>query len=149
VSRTYIPEAVRRRVAEAAGRRCGYCHAQEQIVGYPLHIEHIIPEATGGASSEDNLWLSCCVCSNAKGTRTHDHDAITGSMAPLFDPRRQAWTEHFAWSTDGTRVIGLTAIGRVTISALQLNAPFRVHARQRWVAVGWHPPHVPAHDRRR
>jgi hypothetical protein len=140
VSATYIPEALRRRVADAAGRACGYCQTQERIVGYPLHIEHIIPEARGGPSSEDNLWLACCVCNNAKGTKTHALDPLTGTEVPLFDPRRQTWAEHFVWSDDGTRVLGLTASGRATVASLQLNAPFRVHARQRWAAVGWHPP---------
>lgn len=45
MSRTYIPEAVRERVAKAARYRCGYCLTQQDIVGYLLHIEHIIPEA--------------------------------------------------------------------------------------------------------
>jgi hypothetical protein len=140
VSRTYIPDAVRLRVAEAAGRRCGYCHTQEQIVGYALHIEHIIPEAAGGASSEENLWLACCVCNNAKGTRTEGVDPTTGSEARLFHPRTQRWREHFAWSDDGASVVGLTATGRATVVTLQLNAPFRVRTRERWAAVGWHPP---------
>ena len=33
----------------------------------------------------------------------------------LFDPRRQRWSEHFAWSDDGTRVIGRTPCGRATV----------------------------------
>lgn len=143
MSRTHIPEALRRRVAESAGRRCGYCQAQELLVGYPLHIEHIIPEAAGGPSSEDNLWLACCVCNNAKGARTHEPDPTTGSKVRLFNPRAQVWKEHFTWSDDGVRVVGLTAVGRATVTALQLNTPFRVHTRQRWVAVGWHPPSDP------
>jgi hypothetical protein len=140
VSRTYIPDAVRLRVAEAAGRRCGYCHAQEIIVGYPLHVEHIIPEAAGGPSSEDNLWLACSVCNGAKGTKTHAVDPTTGKEVALFHPRTQIWREHFAWSEGGTLVVGLTATGRATVAALQLNDPFRVRTRERWVAVGWHPP---------
>lgn len=140
MSRTYIPDAVRLRVAQVAGRRCGYCHAQEEIVGYALHVEHIVPEAAGGPSSEDNLWLACCVCNNAKGTKTQEVDPRTGSSAPLFNPRVQRWGEHFAWSEDGTRVLGLTPTGRATVAALELNAPFRVRTRERWAAVGWHPP---------
>ncbi|HEY3227585.1 MAG TPA: hypothetical protein VGJ87_00105 [Roseiflexaceae bacterium] len=59
---------------------------------------------------------------------------------PLFNPRAQRWDEHFAWSDDGTQILGLTAIGRATIVALQLNRPLLVSARRRWVLVGWHPP---------
>jgi 5-methylcytosine-specific restriction endonuclease McrA len=62
VSRVHIPAAVRRRVAEAARYRCGYCQTQQAVIGIPLHIEHIIPLAVGGSSIEDNLWLACLLC---------------------------------------------------------------------------------------
>lgn len=140
MSRPYISAALRQRVAEAARNRCGYCQSLQVIVGYPLHIEHIIPQAAGGSSTEDNLWLACSVCNNYKGIQTHASDPIRQTSVPLFNPRTQSWPQHFMWSTDGVQVIGLTAIGRATVQALQLNAPFRVHARQRWVSVGWHPP---------
>jgi hypothetical protein len=143
VSRTHIPDALRRRVAEAARRQCGYCRTQEQLVGYLLHIDHIIPEAAGGPSSEDNLWLACCVCNTAKGARTHHVDPETHAEVRLFNPRAQGWADHFAWSGEGTEIQGLTPTGRATVVALQLNAPFRVHTRQRWAAVGWHPPRDP------
>jgi hypothetical protein len=61
-------------------------------------------------------------------------------MVPLFNPRRQVWREHFAWTTEGDRIIGLTTIGRATVIALDLNRPSLVKARQVWVAAGWHPP---------
>lgn len=67
MSRAYIPEAIKQRVAAAARYRCGYCQTQQAIVGYPLHVEHIIPEAAEGASTEDNLWLACSVCNYYKG----------------------------------------------------------------------------------
>lgn len=112
-------------------------------MGYPLHVEHIVPEAAGGASSEDNLWLACSVCNGAKGVQVAGLDDVTGEEAPLFNPRMQVWLEHFAWSEDGVRVLGLTPTGRVTVAALRLTTPFRVQTRQRWVAVGWHPPADP------
>ena len=140
MSRAYISDAMRQRVAEAARHRCGYCQTLQIIVGYPLHVEHIIPEAAGGASTEDNLWLACSVCNNYKGTQTHAFDPLTQLEIPLFNPRTQVWPEHFCWSEDGTQVMGLTPTGRATVQALQLNTPFRIHARQRWVSVGWHPP---------
>jgi hypothetical protein len=58
----------------------------------------------------------------------------------LFNPRRQIWREHFAWTPEGDRIIGLTAVGRATTVALNLNRPALVKARQVWVAAGWHPP---------
>jgi hypothetical protein len=58
----------------------------------------------------------------------------------LFNPRQQRWTEHFAWSEDGTRIIGLTDCGRATVLALQLNNVIAVMVRREWVAAGWHLP---------
>jgi len=142
VSGAYVAEGVRRRVAEAAFRRCGYCQTHEEVVGYALHIEHILSLAAGGTSSEENLWLACFVCNNAKGTQTSGRDPETGISFLLFNPRTQSWGEHFAWSTDGTEVVGMSPVGRATVLALQLNTPLRREARRRWVAVGWHPPAV-------
>jgi len=55
MSCTSISQAVRERVAAEARYRCGYCQTQQAIIGMPLHIEHIIPKATGGSSETDNL----------------------------------------------------------------------------------------------
>ncbi len=140
MSRTYIPATVRRRVAETARHRCGYCQTQQIIVDIPLHIEHIIPLAAGGDSDENNLWLACSVCNNYKGTQTHAADPETGDLVPLFNPRTQVWSEHLVWSDDGVEIIGLTPIGRATAWALKLNQPFMLRARRRWVMAGWHPP---------
>jgi hypothetical protein len=38
------------------------------------------------------------------------------------------------------RLMGLTAIGRATIIALNIHNEVIVDARRRWVSVGWHPP---------
>jgi hypothetical protein len=136
----YISLEVRQRVAAAAQHRCGYCQTQEAVVGMPLEIEHIIPEAIGGGSEEENLWLSCPSCNRYKGTQTHAPDPKTGRVVPLFNPRFQAWKEHFAWDQEGLYIVGLTPIGRATIQALRMNNPFVVYSRQVWIAWGWHPP---------
>ena len=75
-------------------------------------------------------------------------DPLTGELVPLFNPRQQVWREHFAWSDDGARMIGLTACGRATVAALNVNNPglsrangfYVVDARQLWVEADWHPP---------
>lgn len=140
MARMYIPDALRKRVAEAARYRCGYCQSLEEVVGYTLHAEHIFPRALGGLSIEENLWLACSVCNNYKGSQVRAEDPLTKILEPLFNPRTQIWTEHFAWSEDGTFVVGLTPVGRATVVALQMNAAIRVHARRRWITAGWHPP---------
>lgn len=136
----YISPEVRQRVADAARHRCGYCQTQEAVVGMSLEIEHIVPEAAGGNSEEANLWLSCPSCNRYKGTQTHASDPKTGQVVPLFNPRVQAWQEHFAWDQEGLYIVGLTPVGRATIQALRMNNPFVVYSRQVWVAWGWHPP---------
>lgn len=140
MSRSHISDSLRERVRQAARFQCGYCLTQEIVVSYPLHIEHLLPEAKGGTSNEENLWLSCSVCNNFKGTQTEYEDPVTNETALLFNPRTQTWVDHFAWNEGGTHINGLTSTGRATIYALKLNSPFRILSRQRWVSVGWHPP---------
>lgn len=106
----------------------------------PLHLEHIVPVAAGGATVEENLWLACPLCNGHKGTQTHATDRETGAFAPLFNPRRQVWSDHFRWSDDGTLIVGTTPTGRATVDALRLNNGYLVQARARWVLAEWHPP---------
>jgi hypothetical protein len=72
--------------------------------------------------------------------RVEASDPLTGEIVPLFHPRQQQWGEHFAWSPEGDRILGLTPTGRATVAALHLNRDKLVEARQTWVAVGLHPP---------
>jgi hypothetical protein len=67
-------------------------------------------------------------------------DPLTGEIVSLFNPRTQRWSEHFAWSVDATKVEGVTAIGRATITSLRMNNSVIVAARYRWAISGWHPP---------
>jgi HNH endonuclease len=106
----------------------------------PLEYEHLYPEARGGVTVRENLWLACTRCNDFKGDRTDAVDPQTGETVPLFNPRTQSWTEHFSWSLDGTLIIGLTQIGRATVVALRLNNEFIVVARRFWVEAGWWPP---------
>lgn len=138
--RTYISKPVRRRVAATARHRCGYCLTSQEYSGAPLEIEHILPVARGGTPDEANLWLACGWCNSFKGSQVDGVDPRTGKRAKLFNPRQQIWREHFKWSDDGINIIGLTACGRTTVATLQLNNPFIVPARRRWVDAGWHPP---------
>ena len=135
-----IPQATRERVAQQAVFRCGYCLTQERVSGIPLTLEHLMPRAKGGIDTEENLWLSCRLCNEAKGIQIEAPDSETGELVPLFNPRQQQWGDHFMWSECGTRVIGTTPTGRATVIALSLNSEFRVRARALWVEVGWHPP---------
>src|SRR5258706_156207 len=86
---------LREHIAVAAGHRCGYCRTPTNLVGYPLTIDHIVPEARGGATVEENLWLACVACNQFKGTRVSGRDAKSGRHVRLFNPRLQKWATHF------------------------------------------------------
>jgi len=135
-----IPDAMLRRLRREAGPRCGYCRTSSSITGQPLTVEHIIPIARGGPSTEENLWLSCRRCNEYKGAQVEAADPETGEDVLLFNPRHRVWREHFAWSSDGTRILGLTPCGRATIVALKMNNEDIVAARLLWAGAGWHPP---------
>lgn len=92
MSSAYVPRALRRRVAEDAGHRCGYCLSSEEIVGLPMEIEHLMPQALGGPTTRRNLWLACTACNSFKGHRISAPDQQTGEMVRLFNPREQSWS---------------------------------------------------------
>ena len=135
-----INKSLRQRVAKQARYRCGYCQLLELISGIPLTLEHIIPKAKNGSDDEENLWLSCRLCNESKGTLTESIDPDSRNLVTLFNPRTQHWGDHFSWSENGLYVVGQTAIGRATVVALELNQSFRVCSRAIWVEVGKHPP---------
>jgi len=141
MTRARIPAEVERHVREAARNRCGYCLSPQHLVMARLEIEHIIPISKGGSNDESNLWLSCPICNRYKGDKTTAIDPETGKEVPLFNPRTQVWSEHFRWSEDGLRIVGLTPVGRATVAALHLSDdPDALTVRSYWVLAGWHPP---------
>ncbi|MDQ3011350.1 MAG: HNH endonuclease [Acidobacteriota bacterium] len=140
MSSGYVSESVRQSVREAFGNRCAYCLSSQRYTNSKLEIEHIIPKAIGGSDDELNLCLACRLCNSYKSIQTEAVDPTSNAVVPLFNPRTQAWSEHFQWSRDGVRVIGLSVIGRATVEALQLNNETAVNVRRNWVSVGWHPP---------
>jgi hypothetical protein len=134
-----IPRHLREPVRAKSPRRCAYCHSPERLIGMRLEIDHIIPEAAGGATILVNLCLICRRCNSYKHTQTHARDPITRRRVLLFHPNRQKWERHFAWSEDGTYIIGLTACGRATVEALHMNDELIVALRQMWMEDGRHP----------
>lgn len=132
--------ALRRQVAARAGFRCEYCRTSQRVIGMPLVLDHILPRVAGGSDDLENLCAACYRCNEHKGAKTHAIDPLTGEVASFYNPRVQRWSDHFAWANGGTHIIGLTAIGRVTVIALHLNNDYVVEARAAWIARNWHPP---------
>jgi len=133
VSRTYISSALRQLVYDRAKGCCEYCLIPETTSFAKHEIDHIIAEKHDGLTEAENLALSCTVCNKHKGSDLTSIDPETSQITPLYNPRRDRWSEHFQLSD--AQFIPLTAIGRVTIRLLQLNHPNRVKERQLLIAA--------------
>ena len=48
----------------------------------------------------------------------------------------------FFWSEDTIEIVGLTTIGRATISTLKMNRLQLTRVRKMWVRMGEHPPNI-------
>jgi len=86
----------------------------------------------------DNLALACPSCNLGKADRTEAADPQTGNRVPLFNPRHDEWQSHFSFQE--YRLLGLTAIGRATISAFDLNHFRRLQIRRAEALFASYPP---------
>lgn len=127
-------------VEQRARGRCEYCHSPAKYSTHTFSLDHIIPRSQGGATALDNLALACQGCNNHKYNKTQSSDPFTKQRVELFHPRKQRWQDHFAWDERFERILGLTASGRATVEALQLNRAELVNLRQLLYAAGEHPP---------
>lgn len=133
-----IPASLRRLVIQRADNRCEYCRISQIGQVATFHIDHIIPVVAGGETIAENLALACVSCSLRKGARQNLEDLETGEVVSIFNPRQQAWKEHFDWN--GVQVVGLTATGRATAQALDLNRATMLAIRAEEELLGRHPP---------
>jgi hypothetical protein len=134
---TYISADLRRLVAERAGDCCEYCLISQDDSFFPFEVDHIISEKHGGETIPENLCLSCPNCNAHKGSDIGSIDRETGRLTPLFNPRQQAWKEHFR--LEGALIQPLTPEGRVTITLLMINHPDRVAERQVMLRLNRYP----------
>ena len=135
---TKTPAALRRWVIQRANNRCEYCGISQIGQVATFHIDHVIPVVAGGETTAENLALACVSCSLRKGARQQLEDSETGEVVYIFNPRQQRWNTHFVWN--GVEVIGLTAIGRATVQALDLNRSTMLAIRAEEELRGRHPP---------
>ena len=137
-----ISDELKNKIRQESQYRCGYCLTPQEIVSMPLEIEHLHPIAEGGTDEAENLWLACRNCNGFKHAKTYAIDPQTNTETSLFNPRQQAWSEHFQFNEDKTEIIGKTSCGRATVIALRLNFEQAVKARKTWVSVALYPPKV-------
>lgn len=136
----YLHVELRKQLEAVDDHCCAYCHTTQASSGQPMVVDHIEPWAKGGAAVFDNLCFACRRCNEYKGAQTSAVDPLTGDAVSLFHPRHDRWVDHFAWDESTIFLRGLTATGRATVVALNMNNPIIVTARQRWAIAGWHPP---------
>jgi hypothetical protein len=134
MSRTHVPAELRRAVRLHARDCCEYCLIPESMTLAAHEIDHVIAEKHGGPTEADNLALACALCNGFKGTDLASIDAESGAIVPLFNPRRDRWTENFR--LENGRIESLTASARATVRLLQLNHPDRIEERLLLVAAG-------------
>ena len=108
-------------IRDRAQSRCEYCRMPASLYRLPFQFDHIIAQKHGGITSLDNLALACCHCNAYKGPNIAGRDPVTGELVRLFHPRNDRWSDHFEWQE--ARLVGRTAVGRVTIHVLAINEP--------------------------
>ncbi len=75
----------------------------------------------------------CSSCNLHKGPNLAGLDPVTREVTRLFHPRKDRWSEHFAWQA--ANVLGLP-IGRTTIHVLAMNEPSMVAVREALMVEG-------------
>ena len=133
-----IPARLTRQVVARAGGRCEYCRLSQTGQEARFHVDHVTPRAAGGSTEPDNLALACVSCSLRKWARQMAVDPDSGNEAPLFNPRKEPWSDHFRWQ--GEMIVPLTPTGRATTAALEMNRPLILAIRREEAARGRHPP---------
>ncbi|MDE2636058.1 MAG: HNH endonuclease [Chloroflexota bacterium] len=103
-----------------------------------FQIDHIIPIRHGGSALLDNLCLACADCNQYKGPEVAMIDPQTGVATRLFNPRQQAWNNHFRLNSDGS-LSGKTPEGRATVRVLRMNEEERVEQRHGEMLLGNYP----------
>lgn len=120
--------AIRALVRRRAGDRCEYCGLPQSATPFrTFHVDHMVPRKHGGGDEPSNLALACDRCSLHKGSNLSGIDSQTGQIVPLFNPRTQAWKDHFR--LQGARIVRLTPGGRATVRVCHMNAPPRLRLR--------------------
>jgi hypothetical protein len=133
-------EEIRLFIRSRAENCCEYCKSQDKFSPVFFTIDHINPIAAGGSNELENLAYACSLCNRLKWQKVAIFDSISNQSVPIFNPRNDTWLHHFQWSDDYFQLIGISAVGRATISELQLNREKLIRFRKEMFVIGQHPP---------
>jgi hypothetical protein len=140
MSRNKISERIQQQVRNRANYLCEFCHANEQWQYVRFTVDHVIPVSLGGSDNLDKLTLACFHCNRRKTNHVTAIDPKSQTEVPLFNPRQDSWQEHFTWSVDGLSIVGRSAIGSATVTALIFNRERVIAIRSADREIGRHPP---------
>jgi hypothetical protein len=125
-------------VRQRAGEGCEYCRLPKALDALPFHIDHIVASVHGGSDEASNLCWACTQCNLHKGTNFASIDPDTQARVDLFNPREDAWHDHFAVGADG-RIVGFTPAGRATVRLLDMNGLPQLDLRRELIQQGEYP----------
>jgi hypothetical protein len=109
-------------------------HEDDAFFG--CEIDHVISVKHGGATALDNLAYACFFCNRKKGSDIGSRASPTGSFVRFFNPREDAWTDHFR--LEGATIAPLTPIGQATSRILDFNGTDRTLERKALLDAGKH-----------
>jgi len=127
-------------VISRASKCCEYCKSQDRYSPTVFTIDHVLPQSVDGTSDFDNLAYAYFLCNRLKSNKLKTFDSATESWVALFSPRKDAWSDHFAWNEDATQIVPLTIVGRCTAKKLRLNREKLIEYRNCIIPFGTHPP---------
>ena len=136
MSRRKISQTERAFIQDRANGCCEYCKFPFDFSHDAFHVEHILPLTRNGSNELENLAFSCDGCNSLKWTHVEWLDPDSEQKVSLFNPRKEEWNVHFAWSSDFIFVLALTPAGRATLDLLKLNRPGLINIRKALIAIG-------------
>jgi hypothetical protein len=130
-----VSAALSKEVFIRAENACEYCRISIADTYLGGEVDHIRSVKHNGRTELDNLALACQACNRSKGTDLGSIATSTGSLVRFFDPRKDAWSEHFRVNDDGT-IDPRSEIGEVTITVFGFNHNERVLERKGLIEIG-------------
>lgn len=127
--------ATRNLVRLRAREQREYCRLPDWADEWPFHVDHIVARVHGGTDDLYNICWSCTQCNLHKQSNIVSIDNETGQRVNLFNPRSDAWKEHFTIGEDA-RIVGVTPTGRATAKLLDMNGSPQLELRRELIEQG-------------
>jgi hypothetical protein len=109
----------------------------ETCASNPHEPDHVVARKHGGKTTKHNLAWACAFCNGRKGTDLAAVDPKSRRVVLLFNPRKDAWKDHFKLRAGF--IESITARGRVTAHLLQFNHVDNVSFRRALMRQGLYP----------